>query len=353
MGKKINVIKRISIIFFALMVLCTFLSKTISKILLPTVELVNISNGSLQYNFNAEGIVKYGNSEEIISKGIWYIEDILVRPGQFVDKDQVLAKVDLKKLEEVEKEKKFKIMNIEYEIKNLKKAEEIDRDAINIKSLELEIANSEYTQIKDGLSNNGEILSTMKGKISIIKCNENAKAEEGSILFEISNINSDYNITWKAGIKDAMNLNIGLNVDVSFQGFSSIKKIQGTVISKKYLEQEGLYEFVGEVKRENLNNEILSEEQEVSVSYSNKIGDNYSMLPKECVVQNGDGNNLIYVDMEREGLFGTENYIDEVKVEIIASDNSKYAIKDIGNNIKGVVLSSSKPIEKDKMVKLR
>lgn len=72
-------------------ILLTFLSKTINNLLLPKVTTVQFVTGSLQESFEAEGSIELMEKSRVVSVGSWKVEEVAVKADQQVKKGDLLA----------------------------------------------------------------------------------------------------------------------------------------------------------------------------------------------------------------------------------------------------------------------
>lgn len=301
MSRKRKLLYKIGIGFFIIVGLCTFLSKTIKNMMLPEVEIAKSRSGFLEYSINAIGTVGYGENVRINSEGEWKIKEVLVRPGQAIEANTVLAKVEL-----------------------------------------------------DNTNEYSEIISPIKGKVNTIYCSANDIAPVGTLLFEVSNNSESYNVTWNSTVEEARYLHINNDILVTFDGVSSTSNVKGKINSKKYVQDGGYYTYEAIIKSSDLKNEILYLGQSVSVNYTFNEGKESScIIPKEAVKTDGSGNNIVYIVRDRDGVFGTEKYIDPLKVTILASNNIEYSIESIGNDADHIVLNVTESLSSGDEVKIR
>lgn len=117
---KRRIIGRLGIILIIVIILLTFLSKTINNLLMPKVTTVQFVKGSLQESFEAEGTVELLEKSRVISAGTWKVEEVAVKADQQVKKGDVLAvinerdiRIDLKTLD-------YEIIKLENDLQSYK-----------------------------------------------------------------------------------------------------------------------------------------------------------------------------------------------------------------------------------------
>ncbi len=260
--KKNKIITILIIVFISIIVFCTYFSKTIKNMLLPEVNTVHIKPGTIGEGVEFKGIVQYENTHKIISKPNWNIKEIKVKVNQNVKEGDVLASVDNDEITLKEKIQKVKIMKLEDELKNLKnppkssKSKEGDEskpslgEEDNSKSnnnrikevqFELETENMQYKEIRKGLTEDGNILSNIDGKIVSIggslsagagSDGGSAAASTGSTsLFEIANSETNFSVRWTVSSKEGEKYSIGDKINVFVP--SGKKDSSGNIQEKK------------------------------------------------------------------------------------------------------------------------
>lgn len=97
LNKKILI--RISFIVLFLLILCTFLSKTIYNLSLPYVEAASPEWAELPISSSSEGQVVINNTQEISYNSSLKILSVNVKENDYVKKGDVLFEVDTKEFE--------------------------------------------------------------------------------------------------------------------------------------------------------------------------------------------------------------------------------------------------------------
>ena len=161
LNKKILI--RISFIVLFLLILCTFLSKTIYNLSLPYVEAASPEWAELPISSSSEGQVVINNTQEISYNSSLKILSVNVKENDYVKKGDVLFEVDTKEFE-------ISIKKMELNISQLNDSlsewlSEKDRSKLNT---ELEIAEQELELYKEQVPYDGCIYAQKDGAISKI-----------------------------------------------------------------------------------------------------------------------------------------------------------------------------------------
>jgi len=341
MNKRNKLITKIAIIFVLALVICTFLSRSISNYLVPKVEIAQSKSGSLNNSYYGNGVVSYLDSDNIFSKGMWRIKEVNGEANKLIEKGMVLATVDTEQIEIEEKKKNLEIQALENEI-SAQKAAGADSKIISLKEDALEISKAEYKMIRNGLSDKGEIIATVSGSISEVNVVNGQLVEPNTLLFKLAERDSGYCINWETDSVDGKNFFLDMNVNANIQSDGGIVKFTSNIVKKEYLKEEGKYKFSSTLDKEEVLRRVIGVGNRGTISFE-KFGKSYDkVVPKQCITQSPNGGNVIYVVKERDGIFGVERYVEESKVEIIESDNLNSAIKDLPSGIIGIVQDTTK-----------
>ncbi|SHO54214.1 efflux RND transporter periplasmic adaptor subunit [Anaerocolumna xylanovorans] len=112
-----NKIKRLLIGFFALMLVCTFLSRAAAAAVVAKVRVASVKSGNLTYEIAGTGIVKADAAKYMELAAGYKIGTVSVREGQEVKRGDLLFAYDVKQLKEIEKEKEnaLKKLRLQYQ----------------------------------------------------------------------------------------------------------------------------------------------------------------------------------------------------------------------------------------------
>ncbi len=118
-------------------------------------------------------------------------------------------------------------------------------------------------------------------------------------------------------------------------GFSLNLKIS----SRLYLEDKKLYRYVSKpVPLESVPDPVHGMYTAIQMQY---FSDDYAaVLPKSCIETDADGGNYVYLLRERDGVLGTENYVQRIGVTILEEDNINAAVM---KPLENLVIHSARP----------
>ncbi|MDP4181849.1 MAG: HlyD family efflux transporter periplasmic adaptor subunit [Bacillota bacterium] len=117
---KRKILKRVILVFIAIMILLTFFSKTINDILLPEVEYTTFSNQSLEKEIDTTGEIKPVDIKKINAWRDMKIKEVKVKEGDKVTKGIILALTDTDDMLLKVKSMEFEVKKAQDEIENFK-----------------------------------------------------------------------------------------------------------------------------------------------------------------------------------------------------------------------------------------
>ncbi|EPY2285457.1 efflux RND transporter periplasmic adaptor subunit [Clostridium sporogenes] len=389
--KKDKIITILIIVFISIIVFCTYFSKTIKNMLLSEVNTVYIKPGTIGEGVEFKGIVQYENTHKIVSKPNWNIKEIKVKVNQNVKEGDVLASVDNDEITLKEKIQKVKIMKLEDELENLKNppksSESKEGDELkpslgeedNSKSnnnrikevqFELETENMKYKEIRKGLTEDGNILSDIDGKIVSIggilsvgagsDDGSSAVSVGGTSLFEIASSETNFSVRWTVSSKEGEKYSIGDKINVfvpsgkkDSSGNIQEKKVSSSINQRKYIDEKEEYEFLADIK----DKAYINQGDKVTITTAESTKRYNNVIPKSCLNED-QGKSYIFLVKQRGGALGSEFYVEKVFVQLVAYDDQNCSIKPYAGNgsIKdsyGIVSNTSKPLTENTEVRLR
>ncbi len=276
-----------------------------------------------------------------------------------LDEQKNLFSFDAVPLESVnEAEEQLDTAKREYEQKQkllkqkqdeIKKNGEDYQTIIEEKQAELEVCRIELETIKKNSPQGGTIKSPVDGFIKSVSIEKGLVANSGQTLFEIIKSEAGTYIKWTLDSKSAGEVDKRATVMFSIAEPEKLE-LNGAIKEKKYLLNEGTYQYIAEVKKEGLNLEIG---QKVDVLVK-KSSTPYPMLVPNSSVTKEGGKACVYVLKTKDGIMGEENYVQKVEVTVDEADDFNSALSGGGiTEDDKIVTFSSKPLSDKIQVKLR
>lgn len=246
-----------------------------------------------------------------------------------------------------EHEKKQKLLKQKQD--EIKKNGEDYQTIIKEKQAELEVCRIELETIKKNSPQGGTIKSPVDGFIKSVSIEKGFVANSGQTLFEIIKSEAGTYIKWTLDSKSAGEVDKRATVMFSIAEPEKLE-LNGAIKEKKYLLNEGTYQYIAEVKKEGLNLQIG---QKVDVLVK-KSSTPYPMLVPNGSVTKEGGKSCVYVLKTKDGIMGEENYVQKVEVTVDESDDFNSALSGGGITEEDkIVTFSSKPLSDKIQVKLR
>lgn len=377
MKSKRNKIVNISIIvFIAIVVLCTYFSKTVKNMLLPQVTVAYLKPGTIGDGFEGTGIIDYEDTHKIYSMPSWSVKEVNVKLNQSIKKGDVLAKVDNDEISLKEREAQAVIMQLQDEIDTLKKAATPDQNKIKEDQYKLDTENAKYKAIRKGLTDDGSILSDVDGKIVSINSkngggsssssdeDSNGTSDDlvssglgddlgasSSALFEIVSDKPSLCVKLTVSYKDADKFSIGTKVNViSGDDDKDSKSSAVTGVVSKKIYNSGKDEYEISVTINDKSN--LKKDDKVTITTQGSTKRYNNVIPKSCLYEE-NGIDYVYEFSSGGGTLGEESSVKKVQVQVVAFDSMNCSIKSTNNSqlSGGIVTNTSKPISDSDEVK--
>ena len=85
---------RIAAVFFAVVLVCTFVSKSVYNASLPKVTVQKPRRAQLTHTASTIGVMEFTDAQEVLSGGTWKVEEVFVKPGSSVRVGDPLARIN-------------------------------------------------------------------------------------------------------------------------------------------------------------------------------------------------------------------------------------------------------------------
>lgn len=249
-----------------------------------------------------------------------------------------------------EYEQKLKLMKQKQD--EIKKNGEDYNTTFKEKQAEIQVCKLELENMKKDSSQGGMIKSPVNGVIKNISIEKGAITNGGQQLFDIIKKEAGTYIKWTLDSKSAGE--IDKRADITFSTTEPEKlEFSGTIKNKKYLVDEGLYEYTAEIKQDKENTVSMEIGQKVDVLIKKSSKPHPMLVPNSSVTKEA-GKSCIYVVKTKDGILGEENYVQKEEVTVEETDDFYSAITGGGVTEEDKIVSfSSKPLSDKIQVKLR
>lgn len=350
-SKKIMI--SITIIIGIVLILCTFLSKTIYSMSLPYVEITKPVWGELPIDLNSEGEIVIEDEQAISYNVPLEIIAVHVDENSIVKKGDLLFEVEYKEFELEVKRKELAIQDIDDQFSEWHNSKQLQR-----LNTELEIATLDLEVYQQQTPYNGKIVAKKDGIVTKISVTAGDQTEERDVLAKISSENQNLSVKFNLSDAEGALCNVGDMVDLTYtetewvsSNISEKEKTDSCAITKKeYDSEKQEYLFYADISS---GSKIFHEGEKIKVKLllSSNAYDN--IVPLNALSEDGKGNVIVYVLKTRDGLFGKESYVEECVVNQIQKNsiNTVILAGEI-NEYSDVIVSSSKPLTSGEIVRV-
>ena len=349
LNKKILI--RISFIVLFLLILCTFLSKTIYNLSLPYVEAASPEWAELPISSSSEGQVVINNTQEISYNSSLKILSVNVKENDYVKKGDVLFEVDTKEFEISLKKMELNISQLNDSLSEW--LSEKDRSKLNT---ELEIAEQELELYKEQVPYDGCIYAQKDGAISKISVVQGDVTKEGDVLAVLSG--KEMSVIFSLSETDGVLCEIGDEVNLTYTNTvinngsptTEEKHDSSFVTKKEYDTEKGEFMFYADLPE---GENSFYEGQKIKVDFIVSSDSYDNIITLNAISEDEQGNTVVFVLKQRDGLFGKEYYAERVTVDQLAKNNINAAIEgDDINSYAKIVVSSSKALTSGETVRI-
>lgn len=244
---------QISVIVLIILLLCTFLSKSIYNMSLPYVEVINPAAEKLSVSSSATGEVMV-DSQKICYNVPLKITEVYVKENDEVKAGDVLFEVDSKEFSINIQKKELEVQKIEDQLDQWLSY----KDRAKLED-ELEIAEGELELYKEQVPYDGNVYAENNGIISEIKVNSGDLTKEGDTLAEITDEAQSMSVKFSFGQTDDVLCRVGDEVQLTYmetawyEGKPSTeeKTVNTTVIKREYDTEKKQYFFYAEIDNSN------------------------------------------------------------------------------------------------------
>ena len=326
-----------SVVFLILLVVLTFVSKTVYNMNMTRVTAVKVDRGYVPLTYETTGKIEFPDAEAVKTTGDWKVDEIFAADGDAVEEGDLLCSFDTKASDieidslRLEIKKLWSEINALNELPEDVRREQLRGPIIVYSELKLAEAKLDYAIFRappeEGLTapvsgviygfatEEGEVISENETLLTIVT------GESMLLRFFIPAGDGEI---FQPGANVQATIGIGFRVrDTNQEAFERIK-MPGKVISGVL--KGDRWECLAEI---NAFYGYPVADQDVPVTVTHVGEMNNFVVPKDCVYS-VEGNEVVYSIQEREGLFGKENYLRTVRVNMLF-DNGEYAVLEVGD----------------------
>ncbi|MHB1154614.1 MAG: efflux RND transporter periplasmic adaptor subunit [Eubacteriales bacterium] len=345
------VLTAITIIIVCVLVICTFLSRTVMTSGQPSVQAVIPSREAIYTTREITGEVNYEHTQQFIYDMPFTVMEVFISSGDTVAEDTVLMEVDSRELALELKRKDLKVKQIQNRIENTDTA---DTASLDILRLELEIAETELSLFKEKYPTDGKIHAAFAGTVYNINAAKGESIPSNVVLASIYDGSSNANVIFYLPEEDAKYFGEGDSAilhlsEVYFSGSDSTEigvERNSTIISKQFILKDDLYKFSVPAENENV---WHGQQLRAEIIHKSSMYD--KVIPSQALNREPDGSVYIFTINPRQGIWGEEYYTGTVNVNVLYDDGVNAAVSDIIlSRGERVVTYTSKPLVSGEVV---
>lgn len=311
---------------FILLILCTFLSRTIAGMFVPTVHLATVEPGSLSSVADFKGIIKYEGVEDFSAQSNWTITKIHVNENQAVKKGDLLFEIDMDQANILILQQRASIKQMEEK----KKKAQTTQDAA-ILQLQLEAETQKLALLEKQYPADGKMIAQQNGTITGIQVEEGQMVEQGELLMTLIPEHAQPAVEWEMDLDSGAVF--GENDKVTIRSVSydyvenqtTVQELDSTLAKKNFQPSTNLYSCkallpsAGAVTQGKPVDVRLTKES----SPYDVVVPTSGLLPHES--DNQDMGNVYILETE-ESLFGTQYVVKKIEVSILDRNNLRAAV---------------------------
>ncbi len=167
------------------LVACTILSQTIYRLLLPIVETVQVTQGSLGTWVEADGTPGFQNETEILAGDNWRVTDVLVKKGAVVTAGTPLFKVDVSQANIALEQSELALLRLKNQL-NANSVTGAERAELE---LQIQIAEGELAAYREGLPLSNDI-EELRLKLAVIQLENQTEIDQEALRIARENLSS-------------------------------------------------------------------------------------------------------------------------------------------------------------------
>ncbi len=317
-------------------------------------ELLKLQNELVRYKSQYQDIdlEQYDADIELASRSVQKAEKNLKDQKELYAVDAVALetvneaqdKLDAAKRDYIQKQKLA-----EQKEKDSSSGDQTYRNSVREKEADIEVCSLELENMKKNYPDKGEIKASFDGTVESIKVSSGASVNNGQVLFELVKKETGVSIKWSLEGKAASQVSLKDSVDFTVETSGNFE-LKGTVDEKNYIAREGWFEYVSYVDEPG---NKLQVGQKVKVAVRKTSSPYRTVLPSGSIVKEG-GRDYVYLLKTRDGILGTEYYVDKIEVKVQETDDFSTAVTD--GSIQGdekIVVFATKVLSDNDQVKLR
>ncbi|WP_213519265.1 efflux RND transporter periplasmic adaptor subunit [Paenibacillus montaniterrae] len=371
--KRKRTVKVAAAIFFGLLLVVTFFSNTFQQITLPKVKTVTPSFQELTFIIEGEGTLLHQNIVPVYDASGWKVEQIDVEVGDYVEKGQVLIKLDASTAHNALLDEKSRLKQQQLRLEQLQENYKLTaqtgdestlRNAqIEMESLKLdiEIQERKIRTMQEKNESQATVAAPIDGVVTEVNATLGTSSNPGQPAVQMADLSQG--LMWELTVDAelASNLEIGEEVSLYINGNTG-QTVQATL---EKIEDAGNMnsESGGSAGGEAANSPVSGKQltfavyesdlkggERVGIKWEKKSGRANLTIPKDVVHTDNQGK-YVYVVEEKKGPLGNQFTVQKRYVTLGKTDASKQVIQNGLLGEEQVVTESSEPLNEGERVR--
>ncbi|MCC3375199.1 efflux RND transporter periplasmic adaptor subunit [Cohnella sp. REN36] len=347
-------------LFFAILLVLTFLSNTIQGLSLPKVSVDKPETGGLELTVSGEGFLQPAYTAPLYTKGDWTVVKILKSKNDRVKRGDPLLTFDTSSTQRTLEDEQARYDQQELQLAKL--ADQLktmlwnddtagidnQKRDIEAKRLDLQMQKRKIDDLKQQIADGGTLTSPVDGVVTAINVSEGVTAGRGQPVVEVADDSSGYQFSVVADSNDASALRIGDKVSIQVEE-TPRRTIEGKIsaIEDAVSDAKGAS---GESGAEETNKKITFDVKEAklqpglkaSVSITSSSHSFGMQIPKSALHQDNSGY-YIFTVKEKDGPLGSAYYVSKTYLRI-QDENKDTVVTDGMMPNEQFVTASSEPL---------
>jgi|GEM_PF-3963603 len=319
------VLTRLTILIFIMLVLLTFLSRTIAVSMRPTVNTALPRAASLTESIDLIGIATYSAMQKIASTGAFKVEEVFVAQYIHVLEGTPLCKVDVSEYLLQNKRYGLSILQLQNQLDDYEGTKTMREEL----RLQLEILLEEQRLYNENYPSDGIITAPCAGILSQLFIETGQALYAGQSICEILPSHATAEVVFALAPDEAMHYQEKDSVTLMYSEEMDVNGLQrlmpvsrdATISQKRFDVDRQHYLYYASIESAQ-----IFKGQEISVRLTQTTPMHDTVVPLSAVHEDAQGRLFVYVLKHRDGLWGNENYVQQLYIEAIAQNNLNMAI---------------------------
>lgn len=330
--KKRKIIIRLTVGFLILMVVCTMLSRTVYRLMLPDVRVASPTTRSLTDPMTYAAQIGYRNTEDVTAQVEWEVLTVDVQVGSEVKAGQQLMTVQSEKSD---LERKQLVLNQKMAQTRVNSAAGMEREQAQIDLEKAELALREHDEIypKDGI-----VVAKKDGIVCEVNCKPNQTVT--GTLIRVKTADTSYDVTWEVPMQNAGKFELDDTVECIVSNSESLLFQGKPPISEISLPDEtGMVTMTAAFAAQR---DIFTTDA-ATVTMTPPSTTYETVVPRSSLQKTGDSD-AIYVVNAQPGIFGENLTVRLMPVTVLEQNNRYAAIQVKLERTDRIVVNTSKPL---------